>query len=147
MHVLCRLLRFPCRLWIAVNFSVSYIQNLFFQMSTRLKKNIENNLTWEGAFYQSAWIKTNWSWVTLVFSLHVCCCYCIRIVLYGSFSKYWTLFIPIYPFILNMKFYMHVNSPAWADKNQFMCVFSRKWVKLTQDELFSILKNEHFLGV
>ena len=27
------------------------------------------------------------------------------------------------------------------------CVNSRKWVKLTQDELFSIFKSEHFLRV
>ena len=43
------------------------------------------------------------------------------IILYGPFSKYWTLFIPIQPFILNVKFYIHVNSPAWADENQIKC--------------------------
>ena len=41
---------------------------------TRLKNKIENNSTWEGAFYQSEWAKINSSWVTLVFSLYVCCC-------------------------------------------------------------------------
>ena len=25
------------------------------------------------------------------------------------------------PFILNIKFYMHVNSPAWAGENQLKC--------------------------
>ena len=33
----------------------------------RLKKKIENNSTWEGAFYQSKWDKINSSWVILVF--------------------------------------------------------------------------------
>ena len=47
---------------------------------SRLKNKIENNSTWEGAFYQSEWVKINWSWVILVFSRYVCCCYCIRIV-------------------------------------------------------------------
>ena len=42
--------------------------------STRLKNKIENNSTWEGAFYQSEWLKTNSRWVVLVFSLYVCCC-------------------------------------------------------------------------
>ena len=41
---------------------------------TRLKIKIENNSTWEGAFYQSEWVKMNSSWVILVFSLYVCCC-------------------------------------------------------------------------
>ena len=37
---------------------------------TRLKNTIENNSTWEGAFYQSAWVKINSSWVILVFSIY-----------------------------------------------------------------------------
>ena len=42
--------------------------------STSLKKKIENNSNWEGAFYQSEWDKVNWCWVILDFSLYVCCC-------------------------------------------------------------------------
>ena len=34
---------------------------------TRLKKKTENNSAWEGAFYQSDWVKINSSWVILVF--------------------------------------------------------------------------------
>ena len=30
---------------------------------THLKKMIESNSTWEGAFYQSEWVKINSSWV------------------------------------------------------------------------------------
>ena len=40
------------------------INNLF----TCLKNKIENNWTWEGAFYQSEWVKNNSNWVILVFS-------------------------------------------------------------------------------
>ena len=32
-----------------------------------LKSKIENNSSWEGAFYQSKWAKINWSWVILDF--------------------------------------------------------------------------------
>ena len=39
--------------------------------NTRLKKKTENNSTWEGAFYQSEWVKINSDWVILVFSLCV----------------------------------------------------------------------------
>ena len=50
----------------------------------------------------------------------------LRIVLYGLFSKYWKLFMPFYSFILNIKFYVYVNSPACGDENQLKCekVFS-----------------------
>ena len=42
---------------------------------TRLKNNAENNSTWDGAFYQSEWVKINsLSWDILVFSRYVCCC-------------------------------------------------------------------------
>ena len=37
--------------------------------STGLKKKIENYLTWEGAFYQSEWVKINSSGVIFVFTL------------------------------------------------------------------------------
>ena len=42
--------------------------------SARLKKMIESNSTWEGAFYQSEWVKMNLSWIIPIFSLYVCCC-------------------------------------------------------------------------
>ena len=32
-----------------------------------LKHTIENNSTWDDAFYENDWIKINSSWVTLVF--------------------------------------------------------------------------------
>ena len=41
-----------------------------FIQDTRLKNKIENNSTWEGAFYQSEWVKVYSSWVILVFSLY-----------------------------------------------------------------------------
>ena len=41
-----------------------------------------------------------------------------RIDLYGPFSKYWTFFILFYSSILNIKFYIHVNSPTWTEENQ-----------------------------
>ena len=41
---------------------------------TRLKTKIENNSTWESAFYQSERAKINTSSVILVFSFYVCCC-------------------------------------------------------------------------
>ena len=34
---------------------------------TRLKYKIEKNTTWEGAFYQSEWVKIKSSWVILFF--------------------------------------------------------------------------------
>ena len=43
------------------------------EQCTRLKNKIENNSTWEAAFYQSEWVKVNSSWVVLFFSLYVCC--------------------------------------------------------------------------
>ena len=45
-----------------------------FQYCTRLINKIENNSTWEGAFYQSEWVNVYSSWVILVFSLYVYCC-------------------------------------------------------------------------
>ena len=50
-----------------------FIRKRIFSSFTRLKNKIENNSTWEGAFYQSEWVKINWSWVNLLFSLYVCC--------------------------------------------------------------------------
>ena len=49
--------------------------------------------------------------------------------------------------MLNIKFYVYVNSPAWADENQLKCkkvLFLSGMSELTQDELFSIFKSEHF---
>ena len=58
-------------------------------------------------------------------------------------------FYTILTFYFKYKFYMHVNSPAWADENQLkhekVLFFSRKWV--TQKELFSIFKNAYILRV
>ena len=46
---------------------------------------------------------------------------------------------------MNIEFYVHINSTAWADENQLkyekVFFFSGDWVKLTQDELFSIFKS------
>ena len=41
---------------------------------TRLKNDIGNNSTSEGAIYESEWVKINLNWVILVFSFYVCCC-------------------------------------------------------------------------
>ena len=41
---------------------------------TLLKNKIENNLNWEGAFYQTEWVKIISSSVILVFSLYMHCC-------------------------------------------------------------------------
>ena len=84
-----------------------------------LRNKFENNSTWEGAFYQSEWDKINSSWVIFIFSLYVCCFLCVRIVLYGPFRKYRTLLC--HSNISNIKFYMHINSPAWTDKNHLKC--------------------------
>ena len=37
--------------------AVSKLKLLF--ISTRLKNKVENNSTWEGAFYESKWVKIN----------------------------------------------------------------------------------------
>ena len=54
------------------------IWNIFYYfiviISTSLKNKIENDSAWEDAFYQKEWVKTNSSWVILIFSLYVCCC-------------------------------------------------------------------------
>ena len=41
---------------------------------TRLKNKIENTSAWEGALYQSEWVKMNSSWVILIFSFWMCTC-------------------------------------------------------------------------
>ena len=41
---------------------------------TRLKNDIGNNSTSEGAIYESEWVKINLNWVILVFSFYVRCC-------------------------------------------------------------------------
>ena len=41
------------------------------EMSASLRNKIENNSTWEGAVYQSEWVKINSTWVTLV--IHFMC--------------------------------------------------------------------------
>ena len=43
-----------------------------FHTHARLKNKIENNSTWEDAFYQSELVKINSSWVIFIFSLYVC---------------------------------------------------------------------------
>ena len=49
--------------------------NAFWETSTSFKSKIENNWdNWEGAFYQSEWVKINSSLVILEFSLYVYCC-------------------------------------------------------------------------
>ena len=60
----------------------------------RLKNKVENNSIWEGAFNKSKWVKISSSCIILVFSLYVCCCLCIWIVLHGLFSEFWMLFTP-----------------------------------------------------
>ena len=52
--------------------------------------------------------------------------------------------MPFYNAILNTKFYIHANSLTKTNSSARRNVFSRK---LTQDELFSILKSEHILRV
>ena len=42
--------------------------NIFYPNHTRLKNKIENNSIWEGAFYQSEWVKINSCWVISIFS-------------------------------------------------------------------------------
>ena len=37
------------------------------------------------------------------------------------FQQKINLFYAILPFILNVKSYIHINSPTWADENQFNC--------------------------
>ena len=52
----------------------SIFENVFLVFKIRLKKMTGNNSAWEGAFYQSEWVKINSIWVILVISLYVCCC-------------------------------------------------------------------------
>ena len=59
-------------------------------------------------------------------------------------------FTPFKSIILNIKIYMHVNSPACADENELKCEnvrFLSEMSKLTQDELFSFTKRVHILRV
>ena len=56
------------------NVQIKFLAVIKFWFFTRLKNKFENNLTWEGVFYQSEWVKINLSWVTLVFSLYARCC-------------------------------------------------------------------------
>ena len=123
-------------------FSSGSVSKFYFQCM--LKKRFENNSTWEVAFYQNEWVIINSNWFFLDFSLYMCCCYCIWIVLFGPFSKYWTSFTPFYALILNIQICMYVNSPASADENQVKCEKVRflSEMKLTQDELFSIFKSK-----
>ena len=39
------------------------------EVNYTLKKRIQNNPTWEDAFYQSEWVKINSSWVIFIISL------------------------------------------------------------------------------
>ena len=59
---------------VSESFCMAYLENAekFLHHFDPLK--IENNSTWEGAFYQGEWAKDNSSWVILVFSRYVCCC-------------------------------------------------------------------------
>ena len=50
---------------------IQILINKTIQYITRLKKMIENNSSWEGAFYQSEWIKINPSSVLFIY---VYCC-------------------------------------------------------------------------
>ena len=50
-----------------------------------LKNKIENNSTWDGAFYESEWVEINSNWVILFFKCNT-----------------------IYQIQYNIKFYMHV---------------------------------------
>ena len=45
--------------------TITYMEAIW--SSTRLINKIENNSTWEGAFYQNEWVKINSSWVSFVF--------------------------------------------------------------------------------
>ena len=45
------------------HFDEIFICMMKFKLVTRLKNKIENNSTWEGAFYQSEWVKINSKWV------------------------------------------------------------------------------------
>ena len=89
------------------------MRNIF----TLLKNKIENNSTREGAFYQNALIKINSIWVISFF--HLMC-----VVANASKLFYTANLANIERFLYHSnlsfqkyKFYTHVNSPVWVDKN------------------------------
>ena len=67
VHEILICLLFPFSSFVSENFTLK-----IFPIIIRLKNKIENNSTWEGAFYQSEWVKINWSWVALVFFHFMC---------------------------------------------------------------------------
>ena len=79
--------------------------------ATHLKNKIENISTREGAFYQSEWFFPFICVAANVFKL-----FCMAHLANTEHFSYHTKFS-----FLNIKFYVHVNSPASADKNQFNC--------------------------
>ena len=117
---------------------------------TRLKNKIDNNSTWEGAFYQSEWVKTNSCWVSLVFHFMCVAANASQLFCMTRLEN-------------SERFLWHSNLSFWISDFMCMktrqleltkinssvsrCVFSPKWEKLTQDELFSIFKSKHFLRV
>ena len=63
------------RLWLIMNVVINNFmlnETSLDRVFTRLKKKIENNSTWESAFYQSEWVKINSSWVTFIFFAILC---------------------------------------------------------------------------
>ena len=112
---------------------------------TRLKNKIESNSNWEGAFYQSEWVKIKS--IELFSFFHFMCVaanwpelFCVShladIECFLSHSKL-SFWIPKFIRTFHQLELTKINSSARR------CVFSWKWVKLTRDELFSVFKSEH----
>ena len=72
------ILRYNHQVWLMNTFQNTSMRQFLLQLSikfhARLKNKIGNNSTWEVAFYQSEWVKTNSSSVIFIFSLHVYYC-------------------------------------------------------------------------
>ena len=58
---------YGCLTWVLLRRATQFYfkdKSSFKMKCASLKNKIENNSTWEGAFYQSEWAKINSSWVT-----------------------------------------------------------------------------------
>ena len=99
---------------------------------TSLKNKIENNSTWDGLFYQSKWVKINSSRVFSVFHFMYVAVNAPNCFLCYIQLKILNAFFTILTFILNIKFYVQVNLPAWAYENQLKCKKMRFLSKMSE---------------
>ena len=128
------------------NLPTSFRRSSFF---ARLISKIENNSTWGSAFYVSEWVKVISSWVILLFSLYVCCCWCIRIFFVRPNQQILNAFYAILTFHFKYQIFYtcKLDRLSWwksthVRKGAFSLVNEK--LKLIQDHLFLIFKAKHF---